>query len=80
MSGIFGGGRTKATTTPTDTTTANTPVAPAGRSDAETASLAAEQVARYTRRRGRAFSQLTGGAGTTGGMSVARTLGSVART
>lgn len=53
---------------------------PPRRSSEETASLAAQQTDRFTRRKGRAVTMLTGGEGTSGGVSVGRMLGSVART
>lgn len=65
---------------PVKAVTENPPVEPPRRSSAETASLAASQTERFTRRRGRAVSMLTGGSGTSGGMTARRMLGSVGRT
>lgn len=59
---------------------AQNPVETPSRSASETAALAAEQTRRYTRRRGRASSILSNPESTSGGMSAARMLGSVART
>ncbi len=58
---------------------AQSPVPPAERSSSEVAALTAEQRSRFTRRRGRAYADLSGG-GATGGMSAGRTLGAMART
>lgn len=81
MAGLFGIGakeETKPSIVPE--VKAQAPVDPPRRSSEETASLAAEQTERFTRRRGRAFSMLTGGSGTGGGISAGRMLGSTART
>lgn len=58
---------------------AQSPIAPAGRSSDDVSALAAEQRARFTRRKGRAYNMLSGGSAT-GGTSAARMLGAVART
>lgn len=58
---------------------AQAPIPVAERSGSELAALSAEQRARFTRRKGRAYSDLSGGVGA-GPIRVSRTLGSVART
>lgn len=77
MSGLFFPKPQKIDTTPV--IQAQSPIAPADRSSADVASLAAEQRGRFTRRKGRAYNMLSGG-GATGGTSAARMLGAVART
>lgn len=69
----------KAQALPKPSVQAQSPTPPTERSSAEVAALSAEQRARYTRRKGRAYSDLSGG-GATGGVSASRTLGAVART
>ena len=69
----------KAQALPKPNVQAQSPTPPSPRSDADVASMSAEQRARFTRRRGRAWSDLSGG-GATGGVSASRTLGAVART
>lgn len=76
MSGLFAP-RPQAPVTPG--VQAQSPIAPAGRSSDDVAALTAEQRSRFTRRKGRAYSMLSGGS-TTGGTSAARMLGAVART
>lgn len=77
MSGLFAPRMPKVSATPA--VQAQSPIPPSDRSDAETQALAAEQRARFTRRRGRAYTMLSGGSAT-GGMSASRMLGAVART
>jgi hypothetical protein len=77
MSGLFFPKPAKVDTTPA--VQAQSPIAPADRSSEDAASLAAEQRNRFTRRKGRAYTMLSGG-NTTGGTSASRMLGAVART
>lgn len=65
--------------TPTVVTPEPPPPAPE-RSNDETATLAAEQRAKFNKRGGRGFTMLTGGQGAGSGMSAMRFLGGAART
>lgn len=69
----------KPVTSTSDAIQAQNPIAPAARSDLETASLANQQLLRSRRTKGKA-SAILAAPGASGGTSASRMLGSVART